>query len=135
MPVTVSIGQEHYTTRILVGKHEIIGDEPVDLGGADKGPEPYDLLLSSLGSCTAITLRMYADRKEWPLEKVEITLDMKTEKGPDGKLNTHIHRAIQLKGDLDDKQRNRLVKIAEACPVAKVIKGNISMGSELSLTH
>lgn len=71
---TARIGKDHYRTEIEVGVHRLVSDEPHALGGGAAGPAPYDLLLASLGACTAITLRMYADRKQWPLELVEVGL-------------------------------------------------------------
>ena len=107
--VRVSIGRDHYRTEIAVGNHQLVADEPEDLGGTNQGPVATDLLLSSLGTCTVITLRMYADRKEWPLEGVEVklSLDKKTE---DGKSTTHIQRVIELRGNLDENQKKRLMQ-------------------------
>ncbi len=128
--VSVNIGRDKYTTNITAGKHHFLGDEPSEFDGADKGPDPIGLLLGSLGSCSAITMRMYADRKEWDLERVEVDLDIAHEK-VDGGFKSQIQRKIKLTGNLDEKQQQRLLKIADACPVAKIIKGNVIVESEL----
>ena len=130
-----AIGTAHldaagYTTRLSDGKHEWIADEPETLGGADLGPAPTALLLSSLGACTSITLQMYARRKEWPLKDVKVTLAM----NPDGKPpmgTTQITRKIELGGDLSEEQRQRLLEIANACPIHKVLSGTIAIDSSL----
>ncbi len=100
--------------------HLWIADEPEDLGGSDKGPTPSELLLSSLASCKLITVQMYAKRKAWNLEGVDIELSI-LEKGE----KTLIEKAISFKGDLDDKQRERLLDISGRCPVVKMLANSI----------
>ena len=99
------IGTDRYRTEINVGGHALIADEPPALGGGGVGPAPYDLLLASLGACTAITLRMYADRKGWPLESVEVGLRLS------GRDEKRIDRTLAIVG-LDDEQRARMADIA-----------------------
>src|SRR5437660_3688091 len=106
-----------YGVRINTGGHALRGDEPVDHGGADSGPSPFELLLSGLGACTAITLRMYADRKQWPLEKIRVHLMLHRE----GEA-TWITRELAFDGRLDDAQRARLADIAERTPVTLMVK-------------
>ncbi|VVE23419.1 osmotically inducible protein OsmC [Pandoraea capi] len=128
--VTAHLGAAGYTTHLSDGKHEWIADEPESLGGGDLGPAPSAMLLSSLGACTSITLHMYARRKEWPLKDVKVTLAM----NPDGKPpagTTQITRKIELAGDLSEEQRQRLLEIANACPIHKVLSGTVAIESSL----
>lgn len=128
--VSVSIGKERYTTQITMGKHQLVADEPIQLGGQDLGPAPTQLLLSSLGTCKAITMRMYADRKEWPLESVEVSLSAETVPSSQQQ-TTYIRCTIKLKGDLDEKQKERIYKIAEKCPIHKLLVNPIVIESNL----
>lgn len=132
MPTTVHAAIENlpYTVTLLGGEHQWLADEPADLGGANAGPTPGQLLLSSLGACTAITLKMYANRKEWPLEKVDIELIL----NPDGKptSGTDIQRRLTLHGALDDDQKERLLQIANACPIHKLLSGDVRIHSALA---
>ncbi len=136
--VLVRIENEEYTTEITNGKHTIVADEPANLGGSDLGQTPYDLLLASLGSCTAITLRMYANRKKWPLEEVKVHLSHSREHSVDGKATAEkkeqidkIERLIELKGNLDKTQRARLLEIADKCPVHNTLHSPTEIKTEL----
>lgn len=121
--VTASIGNTDFQVRLEDGTHSWIVDEPAR-GGGGTGLEPASLLLASLGACTSITLKMYAKRKEWPLEEIHVELSMKsTAEG------TNIDRRIALKGVLSDEQRERLLQIANACPMHKVLSGVIHIAS------
>lgn len=122
----VASGGPQWATAITTGNHSLMSDEPVSLGGADAGPAPYDLLLSSLGACTAITLRMYAARKEWSLE--EVTIDLAHYKDGD---RSKITRKLWLEGDLDETQRARLADIAERTPVTLTLKTGADITTEL----
>ena len=129
-PATVRIGATYppYATQLVVGHHHTVADEPVDLGGGDTGPAPDEILLSALGACTAITLRMYAERKQWPLEGVEVKLAYSER----GKEKTVITRSVELRGKLDPEQRERLLQIANACPVHKILTGTVEVPTTLA---
>src|SRR5690606_17457296 len=109
--------------------HRWQADEPEALGGGDTAPDPMQLVLSGLGACTAITLKMYAARKQWPLRDVRVELEL----NPGGKpeAGNDIRRVVQLEGDLDDAQRERLLQIANACPVHKLLAGEIRIDTAL----
>ena len=106
-----------WETALRAGHHDLVADESRHLDGQDKGPAPFELLLASLGACTAITLRMYAERKAWPLEAVDVDLVYREEAGA-----AVIDRALRFTGPLDAAQRARLCEIAERTPVTKVLK-------------
>lgn len=116
-----------YTCDIEAGTHQLIADEPVPLGGKDLGTTPYELLKAALASCTSITLRMYADRKKWPLENAIVTI----RHSRDAHKNSVFERDIQLVGELDDEQRQRLMEIADRCPVHKTLDHGAAILSKL----
>ncbi|MEX1190397.1 MAG: alpha/beta fold hydrolase [Brumimicrobium sp.] len=136
--VVAQIGAEGYTTDIRAGNHNFRADEPEDVGGNNFGPTPYDLLLAGLGACTAMTLRMYADRKKWALAEVNVTLDHSKEHVKDidiedskAKIDV-IKRNITITGDLNEEQRQRLLEIAEKCPVHKTLNQKVDISTILS---
>jgi putative redox protein len=116
-----------YQQSIQIGPHAFIADEPTEVGGDDAGPTPHEILLSSLGACTSITLHMYASRKGWALRTV--TVGLEDQKMPDAYV---IKRTIHLEGDLTDEQRSRLLEIANRCPVHKTLTGEIRIESALA---
>lgn len=122
-----TIGTTDWATTVTAGRHSLVADEPAALGGRDAGPAPYDLLLASLGACTAITLRMYAKRKDWPLSEVEV--DLKHYKDAD---RSKIERVLRLTGDLDAGQRARLADIAERTPVTLTLKAGADIATRLA---
>ena len=119
---------------INIGRHRLLADEPVSVGGLDSGPGPYDLLLAGLGACTSMTLRLYAERKSLPLDRVTVRLshskvhaaDCETCETKEGMLD-RIERAITLEGELDDEQRERLLEIADKCPVHRTLTSEIEI--------
>ncbi len=131
--VTAKIGRSNYETILSAGKHQVIADEPYPYG-TDKGADPYSLLLMSLGSCVAMTIRMYADRKKWDLEDVEVVLSQERihSKDCDNCESTEgyvhvIDKKVKLSGNLDDQQRARLMEIADKCPVNKTLMNEIKI--------
>jgi putative redox protein len=123
---TATTGTDHYHVDIQAGQHRLTADEPADHGGADTGPPPFGLLLSGLGACTTITLRMYADRRDWPLEGVDVQLVYTVK----DRATRWIDRTITLRGPLEDGQRARLAEVAEKTPVTKAVRA----GTEIRTT-
>ncbi|MCF6347152.1 MAG: alpha/beta fold hydrolase [Flavobacteriaceae bacterium] len=136
--VVVRIGREKYTTEIVARSHSLLVDEPKKYGGKDAGMSPYELLLASLGSCTAITLRMYADRKEWDLREIKVHLEHFKQHAKDSddcadsdtKIDKFV-REIKLKGNLTEEQKQRLIQIANRCPVHKTLENKIEIETTL----
>ncbi|MFY0627729.1 MAG: OsmC family protein [Reichenbachiella sp.] len=134
MEVTVINREGSLTTEIGSEHHLLFADEPKQVGGHDKGPSPYEYLLASLGSCTAMTLRLYADHKGWDLEEVKISLNHNKDYPTDcedcensaSKIDV-IEKKIELIGNLDDPQKNRLLEIADKCPVHKTLNSSIEI--------
>jgi len=137
--VMVSEGEAPYAQVIRAGAHLWTSDEPDSIGGGNRGPTPYDLLLSALGGCTAITLRMYADRKQWPLEHTEIALRHERVHADDcdgcedrNRKIERIQRQVRLAGPLDDDQRQRLLEIADKCPVHRTLLNALFVSTTLA---
>lgn len=118
--VVAESGKGRYQQDIVVGQHRLVADEPVSVGGDDSGPAPFDLLLSALGACTAMTLRMYAERKGLSLRQVSVTL-CHDKVDVEGVRRDRIERRITLDGDLTPAERQRLLEIAEKCPVHRAL--------------
>lgn len=119
------LDKSHYKTKIYAGGHFIYSDEPESIGGSDEGMTPGALLLASLGSCTAITIRMYADRKEIPLDSIKIELEICSEEQMSAQ--TVINRKITFEGNLSGDQHNRLMEIADKCPIHKILSNPIKI--------
>lgn len=134
----VETGEGAFTQHISAGSHHLRADEPVSVGGNDSGFTPYDLLLASLGACTAMTLRMYAEQKKWPLERVTVklqhdkihTVDCAECETREGKID-RIEREILLTGNLDDAQRARLTEIADKCPVHRTLHSEVLVNTRM----
>jgi len=131
--VLVSIGKENYTTQIQYGNLSLLADEPTELGGANQGFAPTQLLLSSIGSCKAITMKMYANRKKWEIQNIDIKLSLETKKS-DLQQTTFIKCNIFISGNLADDQKQRLYNIAEKCPIQKILQNPIVIESNLITT-
>jgi uncharacterized OsmC-like protein/pimeloyl-ACP methyl ester carboxylesterase len=136
--VITRIGQSGLATDIMAEGHRLVADEPVSKGGSGSGPTPYNYLMAGLGACTAMTLRMYSDRKQWPLDSVTVKLshqkihaaDCEDCQTKEGKLD-QIEREIELTGALDDQQKQRLMQIADRCPVHRTLRSEIIVKSKL----
>jgi putative redox protein len=137
--VVQEAGTGRFVQEIAAGRHALRADEPVDFGGDDSGPGPYDLLLASLGACTSMTLRMYAERKGWPLRRVSVSLahekihaqdcaDCETKEGRVDRITRH----LTLSGDLSAEQRAKLLEIADKCPVHRTLTGEVQILTDLA---
>ncbi len=122
------IGNDRYKTELSARSHRVIADEPVDVGGNDVGPRPGDFIRMGLASCTAITLRMYANRKSWPVEQIRVSV---SNGAFDGK--TSYKTKIEITGALNEEQKNRLLQIAKLCPVHKLLTNPITIETNLVL--
>jgi len=123
-----TIGKQKYKTEIQAGNHIVIADEPEELGGGNLGFTPTELLESSLAACTAMTIRMYADRKGWDLEKVGVKVGFKRNMATGEVTFT---KEIQLFGNLQAEERERLLEMGSKCPIEKMITGTIKVTSNL----
>lgn len=119
------LDRSHYKTKVYAGGHFIYSDEPESIGGTNEGMTPGALLLASLGSCTAITVRMYADRKQYNLDGIKVELAICNEK--DMSKETTITRKIELTGNLTDEEHQRLMQIADKCPIHKILRNPIKI--------
>ena len=131
MDVQVTSG-EGLLQHIVAGRHTLVADEPAAAGGGDQGPSPYELLAAALGSCTSMTLRLYARRKGWPLSRVVVTVrherihaaDCAECETKEGRVD-QLRREIVLEGPLDPEQRARLLEIADRCPIHRTLRNEI----------
>lgn len=136
--VLVRLGNEGFTSEVMVRHHSLTADEPASIGGNDFGPTPYELLSASLGACTAMTLQMYARRKKWDLQEVRVHLnhrkdyanDMAEVEQASSKID-HFDRIIELDGELDDTQRAKLLEIADKCPVHRTLHNDVVISTSL----
>tara|TARA_R110000850_G_scaffold16207_23_gene50806 strand:- start:779 stop:1990 length:1212 start_codon:yes stop_codon:yes gene_type:complete len=134
----VRLDGKGFRSDVLAGGHRLVADEPISVGGTDLGPAPYDLLTASLGACTAMTLRMYADHKQWPLTAVEVHLqhekipakDCEDCETAEGEVDV-IKRVLILEGNLTEEQRERITAIADKCPVHRTLDSEVKIKTEL----
>jgi uncharacterized OsmC-like protein len=132
--VTVHGDAGGFAQKIQTGQHRSLADEPVSYGGTDAGPSPYDLLLAALGSCTSMTIGLYARKRKWPLDKITVSLrhakihatDCEDCETKDGKID-RIEREIHLTGALTEEQRAKLMEIADLCPVHRTLTSEINI--------
>jgi putative redox protein len=125
---TGRIGTDRYKTDLKAGHHTLTSDEGPELGGKDVGPAPYDLLISALAACTVITLRMYADRKKWPVTAVHADIHFKR----DADKVESIDRVLRIEGTVDDEQKKRMADIAERTPVTLTLKRSLEIRTRLA---
>lgn len=139
--VTARTAAGAFRTEVRVGTHSLVADEPTAVGGENLGPTPYDLLASALGACTTMTLRMYAERKQWPLEEAVVTLkhsrvhevDEERCESADARLD-RLDRGLTLTGALTTEQRQRLLEIADRCPVHRTLNAGVRIATRLEDT-
>ena len=125
-PIHSSIGKIKYQCIIEWRNGKFISDESVSLGGKDSGPDPHSLLLSSLASCTLITMRMYIDRKQWDIPEIAVNVNM-YEEIIDEKTTTIIDRDIIFLNEVDEEKKNRLIEISKHCPISKILERDIKV--------
>jgi putative redox protein len=136
--VSIKDKTNKFLTQIQTGKHTLLADEPADVGGEDLGPSPYQLLTSALGACTAMTMRMYADRKGWDIDEIKVHLnhekkhsaDCEDCEKPTSKID-HFERIIEIDSKLEESQRQRLLEIANKCPVHRTLEGDVKVETRL----
>ncbi len=131
LSVTATLEGAPYETAMTVRQHRFLADEPVEDGGHDLGPRPHELLCSSLAACTAITVRMYVDRKRLPVRRIAVTCTM-DRKADGGLVDSTFHLAVHVDGDLNEEQRQRVLQIANMCPVHRTLTNPLRITSALA---
>ncbi|MFT3850755.1 MAG: OsmC family protein [Propionivibrio sp.] len=121
-----------YQQTVRAGRHELVADEPIDAGGDDAGLAPYDFLMAALGACTSMTLRMYAERKGLPLKRIHVDLRHEKISTADQPPVDRIERVITLDGELTPEQRQRMLEIANKCPMYRTLTSNIQIESTIA---
>lgn len=125
------IGRETYASTMTMRGHSVQGDEPIENGGKDVGPTPTELVLSGLAACTVSTIRMYADRKGWDVDKIEVEMSIQTNKTETGQ-SAQIKSVIEIIGEVTEEQKLRMLDIARKCPVHKLLTNPIQIESSLN---
>ena len=123
------IGTQKYLCTIFWRNGKLLMDEPESIGGNDIGPDPFSTFLASLAGCTLSTLRMYIDRKGWDISEIKISLNLYQETNPE--IETTISRTISFSGNVSDEQKERLLIIADKCPISKILKNKIIITTTL----
>lgn len=116
--ITAKLGPDNFTTELTDGMHTIIGDEPVDIGGQDKGLDPYELVIAGLALCKAATMRMYAQRKGWDTGEIKVHIDLETNKDEPARFISK----ITFTGELSEEQKQRIVQIGNKCPTHRLLE-------------
>ncbi len=130
-PVTVTEQTNHkYTNNISNGRHRMIADEPEELGGADLGPTPFEYLCAALGSCTTITMRMYVDRKGWSVDQLAAVVSHSKQE-VSGQMTDVFERHLTITGNISDEQRQRIMTIANKCPVHRTLEASSHVVTQL----
>lgn len=127
--ITATIGTQKYLCTVTWRNGQLLMDEPESVGGNDLGPDPFSTLLASLAGCTLSTLRMYIDRKAWDIPEINISLNLSQEN--EGELVTTISRSITFTKEISTEQKERLLFIAEKCPISKILKNTINLKTSL----
>jgi putative redox protein len=127
--ITGNIGTQKYLCKIQWRNGSILMDEPLDIGGRDLGPDPFSLLLASLAGCTLSTLRMYIDRKEWTIPEITVSLNLIIHNNE--AYSTEIKREIQFSNSISEEQKQRLLVIANKCPISKILENEISINTKI----
>ena len=127
--VTASLGSTPYKTILTNGRSEILADEPEHKGGSDTGPSPRELLSMSLAACTSITLRMYSDQKKWDVGDINVNVELEKQES-----ETIFHRMLRFSKPLTEEMKNRLILVADKCPVHKILTKSIKINTELILS-
>lgn len=138
--VYVKSGALKFAQNVMIGPHAMPADEPIENGGNDAGPDPHELLISALGACASTTVQMYAERKQWPLEGVQVHLSYAKVPGKDrtevaGTTAEEIEMEISFYGDLSNDQRSRLFEIAGRCPVHRMLSSPVKIQTKLPAPH
>ena len=133
LAIVSETAESPFSSRIAIGDHRLTADEPVSAGGLNTGPDPYEYLLAGLGACTAMTLRLYATRKGWPLQHVEVRV-RHVQHPTGGALKDVFEREIRLIGVLSEDQRARLLSISDRCPVSRTLSAGALIQTTLSET-
>ncbi|RSC93748.1 OsmC family protein [Tenacibaculum singaporense] len=128
---TVTLTDRNYLAEAKMRNHFAVTDEPLDKGGDDNGPTPVEYLLTAIGGCVSITLRMYAERKGWDLGKVTVNVSQKEQLTPEG-IKKSLVEEISFEKEVTDQQRTKLLEIAGKCPVAKMVKGETEIDSKIT---